>query len=131
MANDKGGVLDLSPSTIPVTESKSASDLLKRARVETQPCWLCRHCIVDRPTVMGYLRARGVTQASSGAPGENTLARDFRWGPLMRKLDALCICRRPNVAGTELVHYMNTCSLWELDSDRLGSAVDGMAAIGK
>lgn len=87
-------------------------------------CANCKHADTRRESVIEYLRSRGISQVTdahgAGIPGENTIARDFKWGDIVPALEHIALCRRPELgAGTEMVMLAYCCAGWQEDKGRV------------
>ena len=84
----------------------------------TTPCMLCAHCDTREQSVREYLKSLGITEAGE-TPGENTIAKDFKWADVIPRLHMLALCRIPERSGAVIVHRAATCSYWTEDRGRI------------
>jgi hypothetical protein len=98
---------------------------LKTIKVECS-CANCAHGDTRRESVIAYLKARGISQITDahGAPvdGENTIARDFKWGEIVHRLEEIALCRIPEREGgpgCEMVMLAFCCLNWAEDKGRI------------
>jgi hypothetical protein len=89
-----------------------------RLRQEPRPCQNCFYAKTDRRAVRDFLAARGITQVGDD-PDENTIAREFKWGPHIVNLDVLCLCTIPEKSGAMLCQVNATCPHWREDTGRI------------
>lgn len=95
---------------------------MDRLHVERHPCKKCRHCDARPGSVKAALRTRGISETGERA-GENTIAREFKWGNVMPRLHLLALCHIPDRSGSMLVDVRATCSHWAASRGRIWAPV--------
>lgn len=96
---------------------------MDRLVIQQKPCKNCLYADTKRGSVLEHLKAYGITQVTDlhgePKPGENTLAREFGWGDIVKRLDEIALCRIPEKSGAVLVHVAATCPHWTEDHGRI------------